>query len=62
MKTINELNSLANEINALSLPARLRLAADLLDRGKDTLASGIVERAATELGAAIALNKLRGKP
>lgn len=54
------MSSLADEIKALSPPARLRLAADLLERRKPEIAHAIAESVTVELGAAIALAKVRG--
>jgi hypothetical protein len=54
-----DVSALKAEIDALSPPARIRLAADLLEHGKAELAHTILERATTELGAALALDALR---
>jgi hypothetical protein len=56
--TAAELAALKAEIDALSPPARLRLAADLLEARKPELAQAIAERVVLELGAALALRKL----
>jgi hypothetical protein len=49
------------KIDALSAPDRLRLAASLMEQGKGELAHTIAERVVLELGAALALRKLREK-
>lgn len=46
------------QINALSPPAKLRLAADLLENQKPEMAHTIAERVVLELGAALALAKV----
>jgi hypothetical protein len=56
-----ELLALKAEIDALSAPDRLRLAASLMEQRKGDLAHTIAERVVLELGAALALRKLREK-
>lgn len=53
--------ALAAHIEALSPPDRLRLAAALMEAKKDDLAYSILDRAKTELGAAIALREIAAK-
>jgi len=55
----SELEALAAKIDKLSPPDRLRLAAGLMEARKPELAHAIVDRVVTELGAAIALARLR---
>lgn len=54
-----EVEKLKAEIDALSPPEKLRLAADLLEAQKPELAYRILDRVSTELGAALALRELR---
>jgi hypothetical protein len=56
---VSDLKALAREIEALSPPARLRLAADLLENSRADLAHNIAERVVLELGAALALQRLK---
>jgi len=51
------LESLKHEIENLSPPNKLRLAADLLENKRPELAHAIAERVVTELSAALALRK-----
>ena len=53
------LEELAEEINGLPPPARLRLAADLLEQRKPELAHSVASRVVTELGAVLALHDLK---
>lgn len=46
-------------IAALAPPDRLRLAAELMERKRGDIAHPIIERVALELGAALALRKLK---
>lgn len=57
-----DLGGLANKIKALTPPQKLRLAADLLDHGRKSIAHSIIDGVATELGAALALEMLKEKP
>jgi hypothetical protein len=54
-----DLRTLAAEIEALSPPARLRLAADLLEHQRADLAHTIAERVVLGLGAALASGRAR---
>lgn len=54
-----EVAALNAEIRALSPPDKLRLAANLLEAKKPELAHTIAEQVVLELGAAMALRKLR---
>ena len=54
-----ELLALKAKIDALPAPDKLRLAARLLEVDKPELAHPIIERVATELGAALALRNLK---
>ena len=56
-----ELEQLAAEIRQQTPPAQLRLAADLLERGRGDLAHMIAEPVVLELGAALALRQLGGR-
>jgi len=47
--TREDVEALAAEINALSPPARLRLAADLMEIGQGSTALPIIQRVAGEL-------------
>lgn len=47
---VNEAVEIAVEVQALPPPAQLRLAADLLERGRPVMALAIVRRLAVELG------------
>lgn len=53
-----DLNKLKAEIDALSPPQKLRLAADLLERRQGKMAHTIAERVVFELGAALALAEM----
>ena len=53
-----EISKLAAEINALSPPARIRLAADLLEAGKAKLAHTILAGCVEGLGAALAIDAM----
>jgi hypothetical protein len=57
---VADIDAIKAKIEALSPPAKLRLAADLLEAGRGELAHTIADRVATELGAALALAKLGG--
>lgn len=57
-----DLDRLLAGINALPPLDRLRLAAELLGGGKPRLARAIAESVVLELGAAMALDALGGKP
>lgn len=60
--TDKEVRDVAEQIKALSLPQKLRLAADLFEEGTaPRLAEGIVERVALDLSAARALQVLGGR-
>lgn len=59
---MTELERICAEINALPCPERLRMAADLFDKGRRELAHAIAERAVLEMGAALAVVKSGGKP
>lgn len=50
---------LKDQIESLSPPAKLRLAADLLENGKPEIARTIAERVALELGLALTLRKIK---
>ncbi len=54
-----DIKAVAEEIKALSPPAKLRLAADLLEQRRGDLAHTIAEGVVLELGAALALRALR---
>ena len=54
----DKLDSLADRINGLSPPDRLRLAAELLEKNRPMLAKSIIEKVAIELGAVGALDLL----
>ena len=63
-----ELRDIAAEINRLSVPAQLRLAASLLEQAAETkrfvltkTAYTIIDKVSTELGAAIVLSERRGR-
>ena len=51
----DELLRCAEEIRMLSAPDQLRLAADLLDAGRDDVAAPIVRRVSDELHLAVVL-------
>lgn len=57
-KPTTELEAIAREIEALSPPAKLRLAADLMEKQRGELAHTIASAVVDELGAAIALRDL----
>jgi len=57
-----DLVALAREIQALSPPDRLRLAADLLEAKHGDLAHDIAMRVVEELGAVLALADMRREP
>lgn len=59
-KTDAELQALADKVNALPPPERLRLAAGLLEQRRPTTALAIIERIAQELRMAILLKGDRG--
>lgn len=56
---MSDLAELVDRINQLTPVQRLRLAADLLERGKTDLAKSIVDRVNIELGAAMVLSAER---
>lgn len=58
MADTSELRALAAEIEALTPPQRLRLAADLMERGRGDVAHKIAEGVVLELGAALALRDM----
>jgi hypothetical protein len=53
--TKQELEALARQVNALSPPDRLRLAADLLEHRRASTALPIIRKVADELGLALFL-------
>lgn len=53
-----ELEQIAERIAALEPPDKLRLAADLMEKGRGRLAHTIAEKVVLELGAAIAIQDL----
>lgn len=55
---MRDADALMRDIEALSPPDRLRLAAELMEARKGHLALPLIERVALELGAAIALSKV----
>jgi hypothetical protein len=55
----DELEDITKEIEALSPPDRLRIAADLLEQKKPRLELNIIDKVSAELGAALLL--ARGK-
>jgi hypothetical protein len=57
-----DLESIASQIEALSPPDRLILAAGLLQQGRAEIAHTIVEQVALELGAALAMQRIRKGP
>jgi len=56
---MSKAQKLADQINALSPPDKLRLCAELLENRKAETAHRILERVTLELGAALALSKTR---
>ncbi len=53
-----DLEALALEIRALTPPARLRLAADLMERRRGDVAHAVAREVVEQLGAALARHKL----
>ena len=58
---MTEVEAIAKQIEELSPPDKLRLAADLLERQRPELAKSIIDKVGTELGAALLLAKLRAR-
>lgn len=55
---MSDMRALAAEIEALSPPDKLRLAADLLEGRRPELAKSIIDTVAAELGAALLLARV----
>lgn len=55
-------HELAREIQALTPQAKLKLSAELIERGKLDLAYSIARGVVTEIGAALAMQIAKGKP
>ncbi len=57
MKSAAEIKEIARQIEGMSPPDRLRLAAALLEAKRWDLAYSIIDRVSTELGAALLLKR-----
>ncbi len=57
MKSRQEIEEVARQIEAMTLPDRLRLAAGLMEAKRGDIAYPIIDRVATELGAALLLKR-----
>lgn len=59
MSVATDLEALAEKIKAMPPPGRLRLAADLLEKGKPDLAASIAGLVVDELRFALAMKRLK---